>query len=420
MAQKTQMPAKQFLIIGNGVAAAACIEGIRSTDNTADITVLSAEKHPVYCRPLISYYLQKKTPLQNMGYRPADFYQTHNCTVRYGVCATSIDAAKKTVTLSDNKSLSYDALCVATGSSPFIPAVDGYQSVQCKFTFMTLDDALSIEQAITQNSRVLIVGAGLIGLKCAEGLYGRVQSITVCDLAERVLSSVLDAEAAAIVQAHLKEKGILFHLGDTVEHFEGNRAVLRSGTHIHFDVLVMAVGVRANTALVRNAGGNCGRGIRIDACGRTSLENVYAAGDCTESIDISDGTEKVMALLPNAYQQGFCAGVNMAKGTAVFDCAIPMNSIGFFGLHTMSAGCRTQEYECYAVHDKNTLKKLYMRENRLIGFELVGATEHAGIYTDLIRKKTSLDSLDFESLKKYANFSAFDANYRRNCLGSVV
>ena len=106
MAQKTQMPAKQFLIIGNGVAAAACIEGIRSTDNTADITVLSAEKHPVYCRPLISYYLQKKTPLQNMGYRPADFYQTHNCTVRYGVCATSIDAAKKTVTLSDNKSLS--------------------------------------------------------------------------------------------------------------------------------------------------------------------------------------------------------------------------------------------------------------------------------------------------------------------------
>ena len=204
---------KQYVIIGNGVAAAGCIEGIRSADPDGAVTVVSAERHPVYCRPLISYYLEGKTDMERMRYRDAGFYEQNGCRVLYGRSAVRLDAAAKTVELDDGTILPYDSLCVAAGSSPFLPPLEGLETVEKTFTFMTLDDALALEAAVKDDSRVLIVGAGLIGLKCAEGLYNRAASITVCDLAGRVLSSVLDDECAARMQRHLEAHGIRFLLG---------------------------------------------------------------------------------------------------------------------------------------------------------------------------------------------------------------
>ena len=183
---------KEYVIIGNGVAAVGTIEGIRKIDKQSQITVISEENHPVYCRPLISYYLEKKTDLQRINYRDKDFYEKMNCKVIYGKKAVKIDTAKKQVSLCDGSSLPYSSVCVATGSSPFVPPFTGLQTVENKFCFMTLDDTLALEKAITPKSRVLIVGAGLIGLKCAEGRCGRVADISVCDLADRVLSIILE------------------------------------------------------------------------------------------------------------------------------------------------------------------------------------------------------------------------------------
>lgn len=178
---------KRYVIIGNGVAATGCIEGIRSVDTDGKITVVSEEEHPVYCRPLISYYLEGKTDLERMNYRPADFYEKNGCNVLYGKKATKIDNDAKLVLLDDGSRLPFDSVCIATGSSPFVPPFGGLDTVEKKFSFMTLDDTLALEGAIDKDSRVLIIGAGLIGLKCAEGIHGRVKSITVCDLADRIL-----------------------------------------------------------------------------------------------------------------------------------------------------------------------------------------------------------------------------------------
>ena len=161
---------KNYVIIGNGVAATGCIEGIRSVDKDSKITVISAENYPVYCRPLISYYLEEKTTLQKMNYRPCDFYDENGCEVIYGKSAVSVDKDKKNVVLDDGCEIAYDSLCVASGSSPFIPPFAGLDTVENKFSFMTIDDTLALEKAIDKNSKVLIVGAGLIGLKCAEGI----------------------------------------------------------------------------------------------------------------------------------------------------------------------------------------------------------------------------------------------------------
>ena len=413
----------QYVVIGNGVAATGCIEGIRSVDKDSSVAVISEEKHPVYCRPLISYYLEGKTDLEKMNYRADDFYEKNGCSVFYGRKAERIDTKNKTVVLDDGTVVPYTSVCAAAGSSPFVPAYPGLESVKSRFTFQTLDDALGLEQVLNEKSRVLILGAGLIGLKCAEGICGRVKQVVVCNRSEQILSRILDREAAQMMQQRMEEHGIAFLLGETVSEFEEATAVLNSGRRVGFDVLVLALGVRPNLSLVKDAGGEVHSGILVDSRMQTSLKGVYAAGDCTEGDDISLGQKRVLAILPNAYMQGWCAGVNMAGGTEEFRKAIPMNSVGFFGLHAMTAGRCFGENEGGEIYEEKTegsIKRLCCRDGRLTGFMLVGDTQRAGIYTALIREKTPLDSLDFDRLKKLPALAAFSEETRRNTLGGVV
>lgn len=409
---------KRYVIIGNGTAAVGCIEGIRSADKTGEITVVSKEPHPVYSRPLISYYLEGKTDLERMKYRGDSFYEDNGCQVLYGVSANTIDPQSQTVSLDNGETLPYDALCVAAGSSPFVPPFEGLETVQKKFSFMTLDDALALEKELTANARVLIVGAGLIGLKCAEGIHDRVGHITVCDLADRVLSSILDADCAAVVQKYLEENGIEFLLADTAVRFEQNTAFMKSGKTVDFDLLVLAVGVRANTAHVKDAGGTVNRGVVVNEAMATDLPAVWAAGDCAEGFDAALGANRVLAILPNAYMQGYTAGVNMAGGSVAFDNAIPMNSIGFFGFHMMTAG--SYDGEMTEERSDGALKRFFIKDGKLNGYILLGATDRAGIYTALIRDKTPLDAIDFELTKKAASNMIFTPEIRRKRFGGVV
>lgn len=410
----------KYVIIGNGVAAAGCIEGIRSVDKDSEVTVISAEKHPVYARPLISYYLEGKTTLEKMNYRSEDFYEKNKAELVYA-SADKIDAKKGEVTYGSKK-VKFDKLCIAAGSSPFVPTMKGLDTVKHQFTFMTMDDSLALEKALKKDSRVLIIGAGLIGLKCAEGIFERVGSVTVCDLADRVLSSILDNECAAVVQKHLENKGMKFLLSDSVDSFEKHTAKMKSGEKVEFDILVLAVGVRANTQIAKDAGADVNRGIIVADNMKTSLENIYAAGDCTEGYDSSIGANRVLAILPNAYMQGYCAGVNMAGGEQSITNAIPMNSIGFFGLHCVSAGSYFEKGEGEIAEQKSCggIKRLYIKDNKLTGYIIIGDVTGAGIYTSLVREKTDLCDVDVDKLKKDATLAMFLPETRRKKLGGVV
>ena len=413
----------EYVIIGNGAAAAGCIEGIRSVDRKTPITVISKENRPAYCRPLISYYLEGKAVPERMGYREADFYQKNACNVLYGKSALSVDGEKKYVTLDSGETLPYTALCIAAGSSPIMLPIAGIEKVKKLFTFMTLDDATAIKEAVGKESRVLIIGAGLIGLKCAEGLCESVKSIAVCDLAARVLSSILDDECAALMQKKLEEHNASFMLGDTVEGFEENEALMRSGKKVGFDIVIMAVGVRPNTSAAKTAGAEVNRGIIVNDRMESTVRGIYAAGDCAEGMDISLGARRVLAILPNAYMQGYCAGVNMAGGEYVFDKGIPMNAIGFFGLHALSAGSyftKEQGGEIYEERSEGKIRRLFTKDNRLCGFMFIGDTDKIGIYTSLIRDRVPLDTINFDLLKKSATFAAFSPEIRGKKFGGVV
>ena len=405
------------MIIGNCVAAVGCIEGIRSEDSEGEITVISAENRPAYCRPLISYYLEGATDVEKMNYRPSDFYEKMNCRVVFDT-ATKIEIESKTVLTEKSGEFPFDSLCIATGSSAFVPPFEGLETVEEKFSFMTLDDALSLEKAIDKSSRVLIVGAGLIGLKCAEGICERVGKITVCDLAERVLSSILDEKCAAVMQKKLEENGIGFLLGDSVEHFEKNKAFMNSGKVVDFDVLVLAVGVRARTALASDAGCKVDRGIIIDKFMKTDVEGIFAAGDCAQGEDMLSGENRVIAIMPNAYFQGYTAGKNMSGKNEAFEKGVAMNSIGFFGLNVMTAG--RYDGELIESSDEKTIKKLFIKDGFLEGFIIVGGSERAGIYTYFIRERIPLESVDFEAFKKVASNLVFCDEERKKRFGSAV
>lgn len=407
----------EYVIIGNSTAGIAAAESIRKLDQAGSITILSDEAFSTYGRPLISYFLLGKTDAAHMNYRPADFYRKNNIRTMFSVRAEHIDTAKKQVLLQGGKKVKYDKLLVATGSRPFVPPMEGLDKNEY-FTFMTYADALALEKQLAPEKKVLIVGAGLIGLKCLEGIADRVGKVTVVDMAPHILPSILDDYGASIIQEQLEKHGAEFYLSDSVASFEKGVAHLKSGATVPFDILVVAAGVRPNVELVKEAGGKVGRGILTDDRQETSLKDVYAAGDCTESYDITCGQSRILALLPNAQFQGSCAGTNMAGGEAHFTNAVPMNAIGFFGSHVLTAG--SYFGDTYEEKEGETYKKLFFDGDKLNGFILIDLPERAGIYTSLLRNQTSLSEVDFEALKKDPGLLAFSEAFREQKLARKV
>lgn len=408
----------RYVIIGGSAAAIGCIEGVRSVDKTGEIILITGETEWNYSRPLISYLLEGKTTRDKMWCRPDSFFTRNGVTVKAGVLATALDAGDRTVRLSTGERLAYDRLLAATGSRPFVPPIPGLETVERTFCFQTLSDASALAEALRPESRVLILGAGLTGVKCAEGIRGLCAQIAIADLAPRVLPAVLDDTAAAMVQARMEEKGVRFYLNDSAAAFRGNTARLQSGTELEFDVLVMAVGVRPNTQLVADAGGAVDRGILVDGRCATTLPDVYAAGDCAQGYDAVSGEKRMLPLWPNAVLQGETAGINMAGGRADYTQGIALNASGVFGLHMVTAG--SYEGESFTVQRDGSYKRLVTADGVLKGVIMVGDVSRAGIYTDLIRKKKPLSEIDFDLIRESPQLMAFSQKDRRVQLGGEV
>ena len=404
----------KYVIAGNGPAAVSAVEAIRRWDGEGDITLFSKEDEFTYSRPLISYLLWGKTDEQRMRYKPDSFYEDNRVDFRRGVEVVAIDKDAKTVTGSDGSVVPYDSLLLATGARPFVPPIEGIDTVKYH-SFMTLQDARTLRAELTPNSRVLIVGAGLIGLKCLEGIRDLCASVTVADLADQILPSILDKESAALVQKHIEKKDVTFLLGDSAVKLAPGEATMKSGRKVPFDVLVMAVGVRPATELACALGLDAARGIPTDSRGETAIPGIFAAGDCARSHDITTDQERVLALLPNATQQGEICGTAMAGYSSPGFNAMPMNAMGMFGLHMITAG--TMVGEDHIIRTEGGYKRLCTKDNRLMGYIMVGDVERAGIYTALIREKTPLDTIDFDLMLEKPQLMAFSKRDRQTLMG---
>ncbi|HAZ31719.1 MAG TPA: NAD(P)/FAD-dependent oxidoreductase, partial [Dehalococcoidia bacterium] len=168
----------KYVIVGNSAAAVGAIESIRRIDRDGDITVVSDEKHHVYSRPLIAHYLAGEVHEERMAYRPADFYERHNVETRLGLNVTRIDTDGQNLILDDGSTLHYHRLLISTGSKAMKLPLKG-NNLEGVGIFQTYDDARQIVSRFVTDTKAVVIGAGLIGLRAACGLQERGAEVTI-------------------------------------------------------------------------------------------------------------------------------------------------------------------------------------------------------------------------------------------------
>ncbi|MDR0915249.1 MAG: FAD-dependent oxidoreductase [Endomicrobium sp.] len=402
----------RYLIVGNSAAGINAASEIRTKDSVSSITMISKDTFNTYGRPLISYYLNNKIKPEDIYYHNKDFYIKHDIKVLLNSEVKEIDIKRKkilfcTKTKHNNDILVYDKLLIAIGSNPILPSIAGldynYTNV---FTFLSYEDSIKLKSSITRTSKVVILGAGLIGLKVAEGLAEQVKNVTVIDLSDRIMSSNLDQASANIIQKHMENHNIKFQLKSSITNVNNTHnlvteVILSTGDIIACDILIIAIGVLPNLNLAYKAGLKVNKGIIVNEYLQTSNEDIYAAGDCVESVDLLSNKKSVFALWTSAANQGKIAGENMSQGNhSKFLSEFAMNAISFFGMHILSAGVvNTNLQNIQSVTMKcqsNQLCRLNILNNNLVGFIMINENKRAGIYTALIRNKTQLSSLAYD------------------------
>jgi len=387
-----------YVIIGNSTAAIGAVEGIRKFDREKPIVMISDEPYHTYSRPLISYYLGGKVTEDKMYYRDKAFYERNKVKAMLGIKAETINIDQKEVVLSDNSRIPFEKLLIATGGKPFVPPIQGLDKENV-FNFIKFDDVKAIKKVAVKGSRAVVVGAGFSGLKAVEALVqkGGVD-VTVIDIMSRIMPRVLDETAASIVTKVLRKHGVKVLLNTSIESILGDKkatgVLLKDGKELPCDFIILALGVRCNTDIVKRTGIKVNRGIIVNEMMETNIPGIFAAGDVAEGLNFIENKSMEIAIIPNAYRQGETAGINMAGGNAVFNKGFVMNSMPLLGLPIISAGIseKREGIKTKTISDskKNSYRKFYFSGNKLVGYLLVNDVDRAGIYTDLIRNETDI------------------------------
>lgn len=391
----------KYVIIGASAAGLAAAEAIRKADTQGTITVLTEEAYMPYSRPSISYYLKGKVKESDMALRKPNFYREKKIDIVKNAKATAIDTEKKVIK-AGRKSYPYDKLCLCTGSKPFVPPMENVKGKTNALTFLDLKAVKDVKAIANEKTRAVVIGAGLIGMKAAEGLVKICKSVDVVELSPRVLPSILDVKSAKQVKKHLENNGIRFHLENTVVRATSKgkqitAVTLKNGKKLSCDLLILAVGVRPQTELAEKAGLAVDRGIITDTeTMQTSNPDIYAAGDCCVSVDMLDGSKKIIALWPNAVHQGNVAGAQMAGADITVGGTYSVNAIDFFGLRICTCGLINAQGEQYSdkiTQHGDSYKRLVFEGDKLVGYVLINSSVNAGLYTNLISNQISLDTL---------------------------
>ena len=326
---------KRYVIIGNGAAGAAAVGEIRARDGNCAITVFSREPHPHYYRPRLPDFIAREAELADFTMHAGDWYESRGVDLRLGESVTSIDPKTREVHTQKSGTFAYDGLLVASGSSGFLPPVDGSDKAGV-FTFRTFADAASIREAAGKTGVAVIVGGGLLGLETARALCGLGISVEVLERSERILSRQLDGESSLVLQRKLEGMGLSFRLGAKVSGIVGRNSVravaLEDGSEIECGLVIFSAGVRPNLELAASAGIEVGRAIKVDAHMATGVPGIWAAGDCTEF----EGS--VCGLWTVAMEQGSVAGSCMAGDLKSHVHSEPPVSLKVAGVDLVAAG----------------------------------------------------------------------------------
>ena len=319
---------RRIVIIGAHAAGIDAASAARKTDRTAEIILITEEEHAGYSRCGLPFVLGGQIPSFNsLIVFPQAYFQMMKLDLRTETKVTGINTTNKTVDTTDKngkaETILYDSLIIGTGASSFIPPIKGKEK-QGIHSLRTLEDGERIDRAIKEGAKTaVIMGAGLIGLETAVAFHERGLKVTVVEMLPQVLPQMLDPEMAKMVQEMLEKRGIKVLLGKCVEEFLGKdkvTGIVAGGEQINADLFMSAFGVRANTQLATNAGIALGetKSIKTNARMETSVKDVYAVGDCAETMSIITQKPSLPQLGTVAVREGKAAGINAAGGYALF------------------------------------------------------------------------------------------------------
>jgi len=406
-----------YLIIGNSAGGVGCVEGIRKEDRTGSIAIVSDEPHHTYSRPLITHLIEGHVSRDGMDFRPRSFYSGHAVETFLGYRAEKLDREDRSIRLTPakggrNRVLKFKKLLIATGGTPFMPPMEGLE-LQGVTPMITLDQSVNVSRDLDHVRNAVVLGAGLIGTKTAEALAHRVEKVTLVDMADRILAPVTDPVSSQMALEAFRTNNVEVILNNTLTGINGDRkgrvseVALKNGNALPCDLLVLAAGIRPRVELlegtrIKTTDPKVGGGIDVNTRMETSLEGVYACGDCAHAHDFITGGMKLLPLWPNAYIGGRIAGLNMTGSEHSHRWATNMNSVDFFGLPMVSAGFvlkpEKRGFEAVVREEKGSYAKVILKDDVIQGLIMVGEIERAGIYLGLMREKIPTTSFKNELL----------------------
>ncbi|HAZ11059.1 MAG TPA: NAD(P)/FAD-dependent oxidoreductase, partial [Candidatus Omnitrophica bacterium] len=340
----------QYVIIGSSAAGISAIEAIRTKDKTSKIIVISDEKNPLYSRCLISYLLAGTIDEKKIWYRPGSFFKDNKVEALLGIRAEKINAVKKEITLSNKEKLKFDKLLIATGASPKLEDIPGIDK-KGVFPLRTIEHTIEIQSMLDKVKSVAVLGGGLIGLRAAYALKNRGKDVSVFVKSGSILSQIIDKDAAGLMQKRIEEKGIKIFTGVAAKEIIGAKSVngvtFEDGSKHDCELVIIGKGVSPNIEIAKDSGIKTNWGILANEYLRTGVEDIFTAGDVSETNDIALEEGSINAIWPAACEQGRIAGLNMTGESETYEGSLAMNSIEFFGLPVISVGITRPKSDKY-------------------------------------------------------------------------
>lgn len=384
----------KIVIIGAGPAGVSVVETLRAHDQEAEIVMLSAERSLPYSPPAMADHFL--TGSNAHLWRNNDWLQQMALDYRKGVVVTGLQPEAHRLELQDGSKLDYDRLVIATGSRLYAPVAGSDMPGVHNFKSISAAEAI-IEQVKSGKAKTaVIVGAGFIGMEIALLLCELNVAVTQAEMLGQVMSTMLDKDTAAIALNLMRQRGVAVRLNTKAEAFLGNgsaKAVrLESGEVLKGDILIAATGVKPNLDFLVDSGIEHKWGLQVDSHLRTNLPDVYAVGDVVEVPDRLTGESYVHAIFPNAVEQGRIVGLNLAGYETHYEGGERMNSLKHLGLPIMAVGLKEGD-EILQDKRNGNLRTIYIKENRLVGFQLAGDIRAAGVYRTLMLQGTDIRPL---------------------------
>lgn len=383
---------EKLIVIGNGMAGIGTVEQILKLTGRFDITVFGGEPHPNYNRIMLSYVLEGSKTLDDIILNDWQWYEDNGITLHAGTSVQRIDAAKQEVVTKAGERLAYDKVIIATGSVPFILPIPGSDKTGV-VGFRDISDCEQMMEAAKLYRKAAVIGGGLLGLEAAKGLVGLGMDVTVVHLMEDLMERQLDHQAAQMLQAELERQGIKFMMGaQTVELLGGERVSglrFAAGGTLDADFVVMAVGIKPNTAVARESGITVNRGIVVNDYLETSLPGVYSVGECTEHRGVCYG------LVAPLFEQGaVLAKAISGVQSAPYEGSVVATKLKISGVDVFSAGefIERPEHTVIAMKDdwKRTYKKMLLQDGKLVGAVLFGDITDAAQLQKLVKQNAEM------------------------------